>query len=555
MITHYFTLKALAKELDRSLKGATVAEAYSQQKNELAIGLDLAHKEEVSLLVSVDPVFNFIYLRKRVSRAKKNSVDLFPEIIGTKVGHTGVQLCDRIIEIQFAGGLSMLFQLYNTVSSNVFLIDEKRTIQNCFKRRTEFGGTVVPILDQRFTVDLLDHPDGFIAKLLGDSEMSVLTALKHAVPLLGTVYAREALFVAGIDEKAKVNTLANPDFGRIHDELRRMFQAVSLPQPRVYFNDRKPEFLSIIPLRHFPVSAAVAEFGAVNDAIVAFVQKNYLERGREEKKDDFLGKLRNELHRLSRSLTATREQLEHADRAGMYDRMGRLVLAAIHTISKGMKEVTVDDIITSGCPVTIPLEPQLSPAKNAERYFEKARKARVARREAGERLARLDEKVRRLEMLRECLEHTETPDQVKEFIAANRDALIGLKLMTEKPNDPPPPFRIFAVAGGLEVWVGKNSANNDLLTTKYAKPNDLWFHVRGAGGSHTILRVTGNAPPPKEAIRQAASIAAYYSKMRKAGTVPVAYCERKYVRKPKGVKEGLVIIEREAMVFVKPQLP
>jgi predicted ribosome quality control (RQC) complex YloA/Tae2 family protein len=89
---------------------------------------------------------------------------------------------------------------------------------------------------------------------------------------------------------------------------------------------------------------------------------------------------------------------------------------------------------------------------------------------------------------------------------------------------------------------------------KYAKPNDLWFHVRGAGGSHTILRV-GHTPPPKEAIRQAASIAAYYSRMRRAGNVPVAYCERKFVRKPKGLKEGAVVMERESVVFVKPLLP
>ena len=118
-----------------------------------------------------------------------------------------------------------------------------------------------------------------------------------------------------------------------------------------------------------------------------------------------------------------------------------------------------------------------------------------------------------------------------------------------------PPFRIFKVRGDLEVWVGKNSANNDLLTMKYAKPHDLWFHARGASGSHTVLKVKKNEIVPKEAIRQEAAIAAYYSKMRNSNSVPVAYCARKYVRKPRGAAAGAVVLEREELVFVQPGLP
>jgi predicted ribosome quality control (RQC) complex YloA/Tae2 family protein len=103
--------------------------------------------------------------------------------------------------------------------------------------------------------------------------------------------------------------------------------------------------------------------------------------------------------------------------------------------------------------------------------------------------------------------------------------------------------------------VGKSSANNDLLTMKYAKPHDLWFHVRGASGSHTVLKVHGGDPPPRAVVHQAASIAAYYSKMRNAGNVPVAYCERKHVRKPKGAAAGAVVLEREKTILVKPGLP
>jgi len=106
------------------------------------------------------------------------------------------------------------------------------------------------------------------------------------------------------------------------------------------------------------------------------------------------------------------------------------------------------------------------------------------------------------------------------------------------------------------VWAGKNSANNDLLTLRYAKPDDLWFHARGAGGSHVVLKVgTGKGEPGKKAREQAAGIAAYYSKMKNASMVPVAMTEKRYVRKPKGSQAGTVVIEREKVIFAAPALP
>ena len=118
------------------------------------------------------------------------------------------------------------------------------------------------------------------------------------------------------------------------------------------------------------------------------------------------------------------------------------------------------------------------------------------------------------------------------------------------------PFRIFTVDGGFEVWAGKNSANNDLLTLRYAKPDDLWFHARGGSGSHVVLKVrSGKGEPGKKAREQAAGIAAYYSKMKTSGTVAVAMTEKRYVRKPRGSAPGAVVLEREKVIFIHPALP
>src|SRR5512146_1038962 len=104
-------------------------------------------------------------------------------------------------------------------------------------------------------------------------------------------------------------------------------------------------------------------------------------------------------------------------------------------------------------------------------------------------------------------------------------------------------FRIFRLADGFEVWVGKDSSSNDLLSMKYTAQNDLWFHVRGTSGSHTVLKIPeGTTDIPKEDIKAAASIAAFYSKAKNAKIVPVAYTQAKNVLKFKGAKSGSVII-------------
>ena len=128
--------------------------------------------------------------------------------------------------------------------------------------------------------------------------------------------------------------------------------------------------------------------------------------------------------------------------------------------------------------------------------------------------------------------------------------------MTKKEEEDLPPFKTFEVEGGFTVYAGKSSENNDLLTVKWAKPNDLWFHARGSSGSHVVLKMgSGSGNPSKKAIEQAAAIAAWYSKMKNAKNVPVAMTEKKYVRKPKGVPAGTVVIEKEKVIFVQPRLP
>ncbi|MEA2067647.1 MAG: NFACT RNA binding domain-containing protein, partial [Verrucomicrobiota bacterium] len=103
----------------------------------------------------------------------------------------------------------------------------------------------------------------------------------------------------------------------------------------------------------------------------------------------------------------------------------------------------------------------------------------------------------------------------------------------------------YTLPGGFEALAGKTDADNDILSLKIAKANDLWFHVRGQPGSHVILCHGEGEKPDGALIKQTAAIAAWHSKARNAGTVPVCYTEAKHVGKPRGAKPGSVTVKRE----------
>jgi predicted ribosome quality control (RQC) complex YloA/Tae2 family protein len=119
----------------------------------------------------------------------------------------------------------------------------------------------------------------------------------------------------------------------------------------------------------------------------------------------------------------------------------------------------------------------------------------------------------------------------------------------------PPQVYEYQLPDGWLVLAGKSDADNERLSLKEARPNDWWFHVKGQPGSHVVLRVATDTEPGKEALKQAAAIAAYHSKARAGGLTAVSCTRAKYVSKPRGAKTGSVAIRHEIILKVRPNLP
>jgi predicted ribosome quality control (RQC) complex YloA/Tae2 family protein len=269
----------------------------------------------------------------------------------------------------------------------------------------------------------------------------------------------------------------------------------------------------------------------------------------EEARDDELRRgLRQRLkRRLDRTDALLRGLAQKADAAGEIERTrqdGELLKAAMGTLARGLEFVEVADWFSEGAPPRrIELDPRRSLHENIEKLFARVKKlergaatvaeerarAEAKRAELAEMLARLDDEMNEPEALeREALERgLVEPRQVADV---------------RKRKAPPPrrPYKTFAARSGAEIRVGRTAKDNDELTLRHARGNDLWLHTADVPGSHVVLRLEHGGEPHPEDVLDAATLAVHFSPARGRERVPVHVVLKKHVSKPKGAKPGLV---------------
>ncbi|NUN68679.1 MAG: fibronectin/fibrinogen-binding protein [Bacteroidetes bacterium] len=556
MLVNYLTLFHAARLLHERYARTVIAEVYSQEKNTLSIVLYAPEPHTITVRCGARE--NALIARSGTSRTHKNTVDLFPSLIDRHIESVHMLASDRAVIISLSGGLRLCCELYAS-AANVVLCDMDGTVTDAFLKKKETVGLrrPYPLVPQPVTEnDILPAREEFIRTLtaLSAEQSDPRRALKKCAPKLGTILADEIVFRCGITGSSFTET----DTARMADAAAGLVRELLLPDritPSIYFDERSPVALTLIPLQHLAPYRR-EQYDDLFTGITRFISFGRSESSVLQQKKTYVQWLQKELEKAERTMRAVETEMNDASRAEKYQQYAAAIMANLGMLTKGAAAAELRDPLNPDIIIRIPLESSLTPQKNAERYFEKAKKARSGREESRERLRMLERRTAALQSVIENSKQITDSISLKNFIHSNGSMLKELGYMTEQEHEALPPFKIFTVEGGFTVYAGKNSANNDLLTFRYARPNDLWFHARGSSGSHVVLKL-GTAPgePSKKAVEQAASIAAYYSKMKNAKHVPVAMTERKYIHKPKGAPAGTVALDKEKVIFVQPLLP
>lgn len=306
----------------------------------------------------------------------------------------------------------------------------------------------------------------------------------------------------------------------------------------------------------------------------------YRPREEEEAAGLLLAELRRALvkrrKRAAKALEQIRARLEESGREAELRLHAELLTAHLRQARRGMTSVRLPAFDGTG-DVEIPLDPKLDPRGNAEALFKKARRVARGRDEMTAQRSVQEEELARVDAAMARLEPPPAPADLRAIIREVAPSLLGTERggprgagggaatsaaaagdVPQRAPSLPDGFspRRYVLPGGWEVWVGRSAKQNDELTHRWASQRDLWFHARGAQGSHTVLRVgSGKGEPPREIIEAAAAIAAWFSKARNSNLVPVAYTEKRYVRKPRKAPVGTALMMREKVIMVTPALP
>lgn len=344
------------------------------------------------------------------------------------------------------------------------------------------------------------------------------------------------------------------------DFMSGIMTAVESPshgESRVYLDESGALIdFYLVPLSELEENCKVQRFGDLSSAMEFYFGKKESSNQGRQKSHDLIRSVNALLDKMYLKKKRLSEDLLKAENSEDLRLYGELLTANIHLIQPGMKSVEVTNYY-DGSTLSIPLDVKLSPSKNAQHYFKKYGKSKTAIKEKQIQLDENEAEIKYLESVLSFLENTDDVAEIESiraelvetgYIRRRRQAG-GFKEKKYKPA----PYR-YTLSNGMSVLVGRNNKENDILTFKTAGNKDLWLHTKDIPGSHIIVQ-SGGAELDKEAVWEAAAIAAYHSKARTSENVPVDYVPIKYVKKPAGAKPGMVIFTNNRTVYVNPAVP
>ncbi len=530
MVKDYHYILRCVTELRPVLIGQNITEAFSQEKDQLYFHVPSEDKPNRHLIISCNSQLPYILFRDELHRAKKNTFTLFHDLLPAKIIDVRIAANDRIVNI--STDKHEIFILIRGGKSNI-IVTSGDNISGSFKKIQSDNRTLLAdIFEKEY---LNDTPDITFKA----TSAATYPELKKEYPFVSRSLYNEIVYRASksgiainIMLKTCVEEIISENIFIGYDNYLKMIRLL-------------PETFDTSILYDMVVAPNY------NEAVRKYIARFYQSRKFNELYKFLNGFIDKQIHVMSNRLNNLKFRLEKGCKDNLYYKYGQLLLVNISTISPGSKSAVLEDYL-SGDEIEIKLDPAKNIQENANNYFDKAK----------------DEKKNYI-ISRELFDSTrikyETYINFREKIksAKQLDDLIFIKdqlNIRESKNkskvEEQANYRTYILGNKYRVLVGKDSKSNDILTVKIAKQNDYWFHARGYSGSHVVLRVENTKEAiPKSVLNNAASIAAFYSKAKTAKVAPVAYTLRKYVRKNKNMNPGQVIMTKEKVLLVKPEIP
>ncbi|MCE6991360.1 NFACT RNA binding domain-containing protein [Dyadobacter sp. CY323] len=518
MHQNYYFLKQLAPRLHQELSGKVFVEAFSQEKDELILVFsDTEDMDSVSnpffIKASLTARFSCLSFPDKFDRARKNSVNLFTDFQGIVVDSVKVFQNERALLFHFSDGKKLVFKLFGNRSNLISFSPD---------------GNVLQLFNNKLGADKAITLPSLSRAIDQSFNAYILNGLRHE-PLFPTfgklVNAHLNALLADKQNPEERWTVIQKLLGQLNSSAFFVTMIDSTPVLSLFeTGDVQERFADPIE--------------ALNRFYIAYIRLN----GLEKEKGDWLRILRKRITQTDNYLENTFNKLVELESATKNEELGNILMANLHQIPERAEKVELYDFYRDQ-PIFIKLKKDLSPQINAEGYYRKSKNEKIE-------LARLNESLAAREsergLLKSHLERIESMESLRELRAYVKANGLDQGKAEVTVND------LFKKVEfqGYTILIGRNAKNNDLLTKKYAGKEDLWLHAKDVTGSHVVIKNQSGRKFPALVIERAAELAAFYSKRKNDSLCPVIFTQKKFVRKPKGLPEGAVVIDKEDVVMV-----
>lgn len=571
------TIRSIAHDLNQKLVGGKIDKINQAEKDELLFNIR-NNQQNYKLLISANSANPRIYLAENYKKENPLQAPMFLMLLrkhlsGGRIVNIAQHGFDRhiLIDIEAYDELRKLKTKTLSIEimgkhSNIILIDkESDLIVDSIKRVPVSISSIREVLPQRpYTFPPSQEKydplvpitlDRFITILQSKSQL-VYKAIYTSFEGIAPISAKELCYRAHINDSDTTFELEPIRYERLKNSFDRVFNNISnnIFSPCVVYHKNKDivdfsalmltmydEGNDVIPRES--ISCAAEEYYYGKDLKERISQKTYgLRKSLQIKSERLRSKLQKQF-----------DELNEAKSLDEFSRLGELLTANIYQIKKGMKEVSVIDYNDPMMPtVSISLSENLSPSENIQVYYKKYNKAKSRIHELSSQIEQTKEELLYLDNVMVSINHADSLDAIEDI----REEMVKQgyyaqsSISKKKKATISEPMQ-FVSSDGYTILVGKNNVQNDNLTLKVSRPNDVWLHTKNIPGSHVIIKATLDEVS-KEALYEAAMLAAFYSQARSSAQVPVDYAPRKNVKKPNGARPGMVIYDDYGTVYVTP---
>lgn len=567
-------LQKICQELKKTISGARIFKIYQPQKQQVVFHLHqkgLTHKllfsglaqearvhlvSETETNPSEPPLFCMV-LRKQLMGGRLISIEQ-PGLerilkINCQVINELGEPCQRLLIMEIMGRHSNLILLDPAENR---IIDALQRIPAALSRYRQIlpGLTYQDPPPQKKLIPWQVEQACFYEKLLKQPEQSKLEhALLNTCAGLSPQSIREIIISSDLKPETTLEYCGEYELSKLWQTLIQLGRGLmnSTLKSEIILKASLPLAFSAFPLEASFPGENRKTFTSMSQALEFYYQRKNAFVQIRQKKTKLEKIINKEIAHNEKKLGRQLKTLESTQNAEQDQLWGELLTANLHALSGGKKAEVANYYHPKGKIEIIPLNPQLTPAENAQHYFKLYRKKLATFKQTKKQLAETKEELSYLYSLLTSLNNANQLNEIKEIEEEIRGAGYLKKGTIKRKETPSRPLKL-SINGWL-IYVGKNNRQNDLLTMKMAKKEDLWLHPQNIPGSHVLIKNREGKTIPREIIEKAALLAAYHSQARHSTQVPIDYTERKNVWKPKGAKPGFVLYEKQKTLYVTPE--